>query len=64
MNIKQEKKILNVGDWFWEYNKGVGYKRKAHSTHHVEYFWKGYRTRTFFTKEELLTVYPMATICE
>lgn len=63
-DIGQEKMILNVGDWFWEYNNGVGYKRKVHSTDYVEYFWKGYGTRAFFTKEELLAVYPMATICE
>lgn len=63
MSIKQEKMILNVGDWFWEYNNGVGYKRKAHSALHIDYFWKGYGTRAFFTKEELLAVYPMA-ICD
>lgn len=63
MSIKQEKMILNVGDWFWEYNNGFGYKRKAHSALHIDYFWKGYRIRAFFTKEELLAVYPMA-ICD
>lgn len=53
---------LNVGDYFWEYNSGVGYKRKAHSVHHVEYFWKGYGTRAFFTMEELLEKYPNAEV--
>ena len=53
---------LNVGDWFWEYNNGVGYKRKAHSALHVEYFWKGYGTRAFFTMEELLEKYPNAEV--
>ena len=53
---------LNIGDWFWEYSTGVGYKRKAHSALHVEYFWKGYGTRAFFTKEELLSVYPDAIV--
>ena len=53
---------LEVGQWFWEYNKGVGYKRKAHHNAHIEYFWKGYKVITFFTKEELLSVYPQAII--
>lgn len=58
----KEQKSLKVGDWFWEYNNGAGYKRKAHSTLHVEYFYKGYMRRAFFTKEELLSVYPDAII--
>ena len=52
--------ILYIGDYFWEYNNGVGYPRIAHSAKHIEYFWKGYGTRAFFTKEELLKVYPNA----
>ena len=54
--------ILNIGDYFGEYNSGVGYKRKAHSALHVEYFWEGYGTRAFFTKEELLAKYPNAIV--
>ena len=53
---------LNIGEYFLEYNPGVGYKRKAHSALHVEYFYKGYMRRAFFTKEELLSVYPNAEI--
>ena len=56
--------ILYIGDYFWEYNSGVGYKRKAHSALHVEYFWKGYGIRAFFTKEELLAKYPNAEVTE
>ena len=56
------KATIKVGDYFWEYNNGVGYMRKAHSEEHIKYFWKGYMTRAFFTKEELLSVYPNAII--
>ena len=52
---------LEIGDFFWEYNKGVGYQRRAHTQAHVDYFWKGYGKRAFFTKEELLATYPDAT---
>ena len=62
--IEHEKEMgtLKVGDYFWEYDNGVGYLRKAHSENHIRYFWKGYRTRAFFTKEELLSVYPDAFV--
>ena len=55
---------LKIGDIFWEYNSmhGTAYPRKAHSKSHVKYFRKGYMTRAFFTKEELLSVYPNALI--
>ena len=53
---------IQVGDYFWEYNNGVGYRRKAHSEKHIEYFWEGYMTRAFFTADELLSVYPNAII--
>ena len=53
---------LKVGDCFWEYNKGIGYPRKAHTEVHINYFWQGYGTRAFFTKEELLAKYPNAEI--
>ena len=56
------KETIKLGDYFWEYNNGVGYKRKAHSKKHIEYFLKGYMTRTFFTADELLSVYPKAII--
>lgn len=57
-------KTIQIGDYFWEYNNGVGYARKAHSEEHVKYFWKGYMTRAFFTADELLSVYPNAIIDE
>lgn len=60
----KSKHMLNVGDYFWEYNSRVGYKRKAHSAHHVAYFRKGYGTRAFFTVEELLAKYPNAEVTE
>ena len=53
---------IKVGDYFWEYNNGVGYRRKAHSEEHIKYFWEGYMTRAFFTVDELLSVYPNAII--
>ena len=53
---------IQVGDYFWEYNNGVGYRRKARSEEYIKYFWEGYMTRAFFTKEELLSVYPSAIV--
>ena len=53
---------IKVGDYFWEYNNGVGYRRKTHSEEHIKYFWEGYMTRAFFTVDELLSVYPSAII--
>ena len=58
--LKLKRKNIKVGDTFWEYNSGVGYERKAMSEQHIKYFWDGYGTRAFFTKEELLNVYPNA----
>lgn len=57
-------KQLKIGDWFWEYNSDLnaGYRRIAHSEKHIEYFWNGYNKRAFFTKEELLSVYPDAIV--
>ena len=57
-----ENITIKVGDYFWEYNNGVGYKRKAHSEEHIKYFWEGYMTRAFFTVDELLSVYPNAIV--
>ena len=56
------KATIKVGDYFWEYNNGVGYRRKAHSEEHIKYFWEGYMTRAFFTVDELLSVYPNAIV--
>lgn len=56
------KETIKLGDYFWEYNNGVGYRRKAHLKKHIEYFLKGYMTRAFFTVDELLSVYPNAII--
>lgn len=53
---------LKVGDFFWEYNSGAGYRRRVLSEVHIDYFRKGYMTRAFYTKEELLSVYPDAII--
>ena len=55
-------KALKIGESFWEYNSGAGYRRTAHSEKHIRYFWEGYGTRAFFAKEELLAIYPEAVI--
>ena len=61
--IKGDKAMsLKVGDFFWEYNSGAGYRRRVLSEVHIDYFRKGYMTRAFYTKEELLSVYPDAII--
>ena len=51
---------LKIGDFYWEYVDGVGYKCEVRANYHIKFFWKDYGTRTFFTKEELLAVYPNA----
>ena len=65
MNTKlNDFRTLVVGDPFWEYNSGVGYKRFAQSEEHIKYFWEGYGRRAFFTKEELIEAHPNAEVVD